>query len=116
MVKREPPGEVGEDGPSIFIDREQKVASRVDSYTTNIAAVGEGKSVGLVASNVSSSSTSGENVKGVLYLVRSKTVTRLPTGDSKQVPAGSKTRLPLQYTVPRRFENCTLWMLELHAL
>jgi hypothetical protein len=39
------------------------------------------------------------------YFTRSKTVTRLPTGDRRQVPSGLKSRFPWLYTVPRRFEN-----------
>lgn len=42
------------------------------------------------------------------HLTRSKTVTRLPTGDSRHVPSGLKQRFPLLYTVPSRLEN---WML-----
>lgn len=40
------------------------------------------------------------------YFTRSKTVTRFPTGDSREFPSGVKRRLPLLYTVPRRLENC----------
>lgn len=52
---------------------------------------------------------------GCAYFTRSKTVTRLPTGESRQVPSGVKRRLPLLYTVPSRLENwCVLaraaWM------
>ena len=32
-------------------------------------------------------------------------MTRLPTGDNRQVPSGVKRRFPLQYTVPSRLEN-----------
>lgn len=32
-------------------------------------------------------------------------MTRLPTGDSRQVPSGVKRRFPLLYTVPSRLEN-----------
>jgi hypothetical protein len=41
----------------------------------------------------------------ISYFTRSKTVTRLPTGDRRQVPSGLKSRFPWLYTVPRRFEN-----------
>ena len=53
MVKRESAGEVGENGFSIFVDGEQKVASRTKGYTANVATVGERKSVRLVAVSVS---------------------------------------------------------------
>ena len=39
------------------------------------------------------------------YLIRSNTVTRLPTGESRQVPSGVNNRFPLLYTVPKRLEN-----------
>ena len=39
------------------------------------------------------------------YLVKSKTDTLLPTGDSSELPSGVKMRLPCPYTVPSRFEN-----------
>ena len=42
----------------------------------------------------------------VTNLVKLKTDTLLPTGDSSELPSGVKTRLPCPYTVPRRFENC----------
>lgn len=44
--------------------------------------------------------------RGKAHLTRSKIETRLPTGDSRQVPSGVKRRLPRLYTVPSRFENC----------
>ncbi len=40
-----------------------------------------------------------------MFLVRLNTETRLPTGDSNELPSGVKTRLPPPYTVPNRFEN-----------
>ena len=39
------------------------------------------------------------------YLTRSNTDTRLPTGESRDRPSGVKSRLPLEYTVPSKFEN-----------
>lgn len=46
------------------------------------------------------------NLTGMIpYFTKSKTVTRLPTGDKRQVPSGLKSRSPRLYTVPRRFEN-----------
>lgn len=40
------------------------------------------------------------------YLIRSNTVMRLPTGESRQVPSGVNRMFPLQKTVPSRLENC----------
>lgn len=40
------------------------------------------------------------------YSTRLKTVTRFETGEKRHVPSGLNSRLPWQYTVPSRFENC----------
>jgi len=72
----------------------------------------KGNSVGLVAVPYVSVLFPAPPEAGLLnevctYLIRSKIVTLLPTGENKWVPSGLNKRLPLQYTVPSKLENWT---------
>jgi hypothetical protein len=97
---------MGENGLSVFVDGEKKIALRVQCDTGDVAAMGEGEGMRFVASiRVSTWLWKGECMRSS-HLTRSKTVTRLPTGDSRHVPSGLKQRFPRLYTVPSRFENC----------
>jgi hypothetical protein len=97
---------MGENGLSVFVDGEKKVALGVQGDTRDVAAMGEGEGMRFVANvRVSTCVWTGECMR-IPHLTRSKTVTRLPTGDSRHVPSGLKQRFPRLYTVPSRFENC----------
>lgn len=39
------------------------------------------------------------------YLTRSKTDTRLPTGEITELPSGEKSTFPWRYTVPHKLLN-----------
>lgn len=44
-------------------------------------------------------------MRSATYLTRSKTDTRLPTGDRTEFPSGVNTTFPCLYTVPHKFWN-----------
>ena len=97
--------EVGEDSLSVFVDGEEEVAFGVQGETRDVAAMGEGKCMRFVATVQVSTFVRSDRFTQRSYLTRSKTVTRLPTGDSRHVPSGLKQRFPRLYTVPSRLEN-----------
>lgn len=105
MVKGYATVEVGENSLSVFVDSEEEVAFGVQGETRDVAAMSEGKGMRFVATVQVSTFVGTEMCMQRSYLTRSKTVTRLPTGDSRHVPSGLKQRFPRLYTVPSRLEN-----------
>ena len=97
MIEDESSREICENCPAILVDREKKIALWIESYSMYISPVRERKGMRLVADHISFVAMERKPRRLVAtYLIRSKTVTRLPTGESRLVPGGSKMMLPLQ--------------------
>lgn len=94
VIQGYPARDVGENGAAIFVDGEEEVSARVQCEAGDISAMGKRKGIRFrTVSGVRA--VKSRFVYGGAYLTRSKTVTRLPTGDNRQVPSGVNSRLPL---------------------
>ena len=94
-MDRNSPVEVGQDCSAIFVDGQQEIASGGEIETVDVGAVGKWQGVGGVTSETKSACILNHSMEDT-YWTRSKTETRLPTGESKQVPSGVKRRFPLR--------------------
>ena len=92
MVEDDSTWDVGKDGTAIFVDGEEEVAARVQCEARDVLSVGEREGVGLGAAGVSDRTFL---VHQPTYFTRSNMETRLPTGESRDVPSGVKSRFPL---------------------
>lgn len=100
----DPALEIGQDCSAIFVNGQQEIASGGQIEAVDASAVGKWQGIGGVTGQEMSASPP-DCLTECTYWTRSKTETRLPTGESKQVPSGVKSRFPLRYTVPKRLEN-----------
>ena len=92
MVEDNSAGQIRQDSPTIFINRKQQITTRIQSRTRDISTMRGRKGIRLVANDINFRSFISTLGKGIIlfvtYLIKSKTVTRLPTGDNRQVPSG----------------------------
>ena len=88
---------VGQYSSAILINGDEDLAQRTQGNTIDIAAMRERQCVRLVADYVRPTETLFSRFQyRWAYLIKSKTVTRFPTGESKQDPVGVKLRSPLR--------------------
>ena len=83
VVEDYPVGDVRQDGLTVFVDGQEKVASGCEAKSCDVLPMRERQCVGLVTIDVSAGAAKvtprwGQDMS---YSTRSKTVTRLPTGE-----------------------------------
>ena len=106
MVNHNPAIKIDQNRTPVLVNGQQQVASGRQIQPVNIGAMRKRQRIRRVSITLVSLALHTANyMTEATYCTRSKTDTRLPTGDSRQVPSGVKSRLPLRYTVPKRFEN-----------
>lgn len=81
---------------SIFINRDQKISGGVQGEARDIAAMRVWQSARFVTDDVKTIYALKEVKIVIIYLMRSKIVTRFPTGERRHVPSCVKSRFPLQ--------------------
>lgn len=98
VVKDSSADKVCQNCAAIFIDSEEKGSLWREGYPGDILAVLESEGERLIAESYSISVVlmSQKCVRYWPYLTRSKHVTLLPTGESRELPSGVKTRFPRQ--------------------
>jgi hypothetical protein len=87
---------IGENGMSILVNGEQKVAAGREADAGDVLAMSKREGVGFVTVNSINIRNPPSKRNYITYSTRLKTVTRLPTGENRWVPSGLKSRLPWQ--------------------
>lgn len=93
MIQNDSARDVGEDRVAIEVYGEKEIALGIECEPGDVLAMCEWECVG--SRTVAQLVILPSRISANTYLTRSNTLTRFPTGESRQVPSGVNRRLPL---------------------